>query len=335
MKKTTTLLMLFLAPFFLKAQNLITDFKDLGDKAFANKEYYAASVYYQKVIDNQHIDKDDNKPYQAKIKVRKMKFSMAYIYYQLAESYRLYRNFVNASPWYYKVLQEPEAGQYPFARFWYGICLRATQQFDESIKQLELFLASDHPDKTNDRRAREEIVDCNFAKQQYQSPKPVTVEKMFGNWNSDGSNYSLSKKQDKTYWFTSSRYTVTDNRNKAKPHLNRVFYASKNSTDQADLQEVKFTSNNFENEADWGTPALTPDAKTMYFTYWVKTGKDIFHGIYRSENLGNGNWSAPKKLNINVNVPGFDAIQPFVSADGKQLFFASNKPGSLGKYDLW
>ncbi|RYY07942.1 MAG: OmpA family protein [Sphingobacteriaceae bacterium] len=33
---------------------------------------------------------------------------------------------------------------------------------------------------------------------------------MAGNWNSDSSNYSLSKKQDKTYWFTSSRYATND-----------------------------------------------------------------------------------------------------------------------------
>lgn len=66
----------------------------------------------------------------------------------------------------------------------------------------------------------------------------------------------------------------------------------------------------------------------MYFTYWFKAGKDILHAIYRSESLGNNNWSAPKKLNINVNVQGFNAIQPFVTADGKQLFFVSNKPGT-------
>lgn len=183
MKKITTLLILFLAPFFLKAQNLVTDFKDLADKAFANKDYYAAAVYYQKVVDNQQDEKADSKPYEAHIKVKKSKFSMVYIYYQLGESYRLYRNFVNASPWYYKVLQDPEAGQYPFAMFWYGVCLRATQQFDESIKQLELFLASNHPDKSNDERARKEIANCNFAKKQYEFPKSITVTKMMGNWN--------------------------------------------------------------------------------------------------------------------------------------------------------
>ncbi|RYE18949.1 MAG: hypothetical protein EOP42_29885, partial [Sphingobacteriaceae bacterium] len=53
------------------------------------------------------------------------------------------------------------------------------------------------------------------------------------------------------------------------------------------------------------------------------------------ESLENNQWTAPKRLNINVNITGFNAIQPFVTADGKQLYFASNKPGSLGGYDLW
>ncbi|RYE20120.1 MAG: hypothetical protein EOP42_27930, partial [Sphingobacteriaceae bacterium] len=74
MKKTTTYLILFLAPFFLKAQNLVTSYKDLGDKAFANHGYYAASVYYQKIVDYQE-SANEAKPYQANTKTKKTKYS--------------------------------------------------------------------------------------------------------------------------------------------------------------------------------------------------------------------------------------------------------------------
>ncbi len=327
-------MMLFLAPFFSQAQNLVTDFKDLGDKAFANKEYYAASVYYQKVVDSQQ-EKNEDKPYQAHTKTKKAKFSNAYVYYQLAESYRLYRNFVNAQPFYYKVLQEPEAAQYPFALFWYGVCLRTTQQFDEAIKQLELFLASGHTDKSNDNRARREIINCNFAKKQYEFPGSSTVTRMTGDWNADGSSYSLSKNENGTYWFTSSRFAGADRPKKNKLHFNRLFYVDKNSMDSTGLQPIKFTESLFDNDGEWGTPALNPSGKRLYFTYWFKQGKETLHAIFRSDYVGYKLWSTPKKLNINVNVDGFNAIQPFVTADGKYLYFVSNKPGTLGGYDLW
>lgn len=336
MKKVATLSILFLVPFFLKAQYLVTDYRDLGDKAFANKDYYAASVYYQKIVDNQHGE-GEAKPYQghSSRSQRAKAYNNTYVYYQLAESFRLFNNFVNAQPWYYKVLEQPEASQYPIARLWYGVCLRATQQFDESIKQLDLFLASDHTEKKYDERAKKEIANCQFAKKQYQFPKPITVAKFKGNWNSDGSNYSLSQKENNIYWLTSSRYTSAESRKKNKPHFNRIFFAAKNSIDSIDLKEITFNDNTFEKDGELGTPALDPSGKRMYFTYWIKKGNKIYHSIYRSENTGSNQWSAPQKLNINVNVEGFNAIQPFVTQDGKQLYFASNKPGSLGGYDLW
>jgi outer membrane protein OmpA-like peptidoglycan-associated protein len=41
------------------------------------------------------------------------------------------------------------------------------------------------------------------------------------------------------------------------------------------------------------------------------------------------------KLGTNINVPGYKSQQPFVSANGRVLFFSSNRPGGLGGFDLW
>ncbi len=338
MKKSATLLILFLAPVFLHAQ-AITDYKVLGDKAFAEKDYYAASVYYQKATHDVELNGNESDPYLTTNKRNKKTrtYDQTYLEFQLAESYRLFENYVNASPWYFKVLAQPDATKYPNTRLWYGVCLRATQNFDESIKQLEQFLASNHPDKKLDELANKEIANCRFAKKEYQSPKPIEVTKFKGNWNSDGSNYSLSKTGKNDYWLTSSRYTSPPNTKKMPPHLNRIFYADKNSTGDADLKQVQFKDNPLlaNKEAEWGTPALDPTGKRLYFTYWFKQGNKTFHAIYKSEKSGNDGWGAPQKLNINVNVEGFNAIQPFVTQDGKQLYFASNKPGTTGGYDLW
>ena len=42
-----------------------------------------------------------------------------------------------------------------------------------------------------------------------------------------------------------------------------------------------------------------------------------------------------QKLDFSVNVVGFQSINPFVSSDGKWLYFSSDKPGTLGGLDLW
>lgn len=338
MKKIPTILLLFLAPVFLRAQ-AITDYKVLGDKAFAKKDYYAASVYYQKATHDVELNGNESDPYLTTNKRKKKTkiYDQTYLEFQLAESYRLFENYVNASPWYFKVLAQNDAAKYPYARLWYGVSLRATQNFDESIKQLEQFLADNHPDKKYDDLAKKEIANCRFAKKEYQFPKLMEVTKFKGNWNSDGSNYSLSKTSNNVYWLTSSRYTSPQNSKKTPPHLNRIFYAGKNSTGDADLKQVQFEDNSLSanKEAEWGTPALDPTGKHLYFTYWFKQGNKIFHAIYKSEKNGSEQWGTPQKLNINVNIEGFNAIQPFVTQDGKQLYFASNKPGTTGGYDLW
>ena len=47
------------------------------------------------------------------------------------------------------------------------------------------------------------------------------------------------------------------------------------------------------------------------------------------------NWSTPVKMDSTINVKGYSSQQPFISTDGKYLFFSSNRPGGLGKYDIW
>ncbi|MCK5103666.1 MAG: PD40 domain-containing protein, partial [Cyclobacteriaceae bacterium] len=48
----------------------------------------------------------------------------------------------------------------------------------------------------------------------------------------------------------------------------------------------------------------------------------------------NGNWSAPDNLGVTINTSGFE-ISPFISDDGKLLFFTSNGHGGYGDADIF
>jgi len=54
--------------------------------------------------------------------------------------------------------------------------------------------------------------------------------------------------------------------------------------------------------------------------------------IYSSKKV-NGVWSEPEALPFNNNE--FDDFHPVISIDGDKLFFASNRPGSLGSTDIY
>jgi hypothetical protein len=46
-------------------------------------------------------------------------------------------------------------------------------------------------------------------------------------------------------------------------------------------------------------------------------------------------WQQPVRLNSTVNAEGYNSKHPFVSADGKRLFFSSDRPGGEGGDDIW
>lgn len=90
------------------------------------------------------------------------------------------------------------------------------------------------------------------------------------------------------------------------------------------------------------TPKLTVTAngKMAFFSKAVaqkpETGifskREIVHEIYRAENI-KGEWKNIKK--VAVCPKHYSAKHPTVSGDGSRLFFASNMPGTFGKYDIY
>ena len=303
------------------------DVRSLGDKAYANKDYYEAAYYYNKAALGMHLIEPSEVPFQSMNKQPKTQkqADVIYISYRLADSYRLYENYQEAEGWYLKVVQGDDTHQYPLASLWYGVCLRATQHFDEAIKQLTQFETTYKGTDNYKTIADKEITNCNFAKDHYQYPHLLQITKMNGEYNSDGSDYSIIKR-DSGFYFTSSRYLKEDKR-----HLNRIYSISGPASIP---QIVVLKDDDHKNETEYGTPSFSPDGKRMYFTRWYKIASKSYYGIYFTD-WQNNQWSPIKKLNNNVNADGYNAIQPFVTADGKKLFFTSNKPGGFGGDDIW
>lgn len=304
----------------------------LGDKAFNNRDWYEAAYYYKKAAEGMSLVTRQSIPYSGGGKSAKEATKngkpedRAYICYRLGESYRGYENYLEAEPWYFRVISENNEAQYPLSRLWYGVCLRANQHFDEAIKQLTQFSISYKGEAKYIAIAEKEIRNCKFAKDQYQYPILIEVAKRKGSWNSDGSDYAIWQRNGSSY-FTSSRFAKDE-----KTHLNRIYTMA--NADAGQPQVIKFKSDENIKELEYGTPSFTPDGQQMYFTRWFKVGSKSTYAIYSSKLTGT-EWGTPQKLNSNVNVDGFNSIQPFVTADGKRLYFTSTKPGGQGGDDIW
>lgn len=57
--------------------------------------------------------------------------------------------------------------------------------------------------------------------------------------------------------------------------------------------------------------------------------------LWESHQNQEGTWSTPQPLPAPINSPHVSTKQPSITPDGRFLFFASDRPGGLGHYDIW
>lgn len=94
--------------------------------------------------------------------------------------------------------------------------------------------------------------------------------------------------------------------------------------------EISDRINTSDNE---GACSISADGKTLILTACNRPGGEGSCDLYISTKEGN-KWSKPKNLGPNINSKAWDS-QPSLSADGRVLYFSSNRPGGFGKRDIY
>lgn len=95
----------------------------------------------------------------------------------------------------------------------------------------------------------------------------------------------------------------------------------------------------FNNESDFLEGCLSSDGKAIVFVAKLKDNafyrqNDPERDIYVCLKQANGTWSAPRHTGMVLNSPG-DEYSPFLSADGRTLYFASNGRPGYGDVDIF
>jgi len=92
----------------------------------------------------------------------------------------------------------------------------------------------------------------------------------------------------------------------------------------------------FNQNPNEGAPSLTIDNNDLYYTLCVSDPKTNYLNCDLMHSHFNGHfWSEPKSIGTNINSPNTWESQPSVDATGQVLYFASNRQGGLGGYDLY
>jgi OmpA-OmpF porin, OOP family len=325
-----------------------------GDGAFKNEDYKSAVTYYLKAIDK-GTSVDITHPYETKAynappKRNKDSLSRSkgkdttrlketadpleqYITHQIAESFRLNRDYKNAEIWFKKSVDN-NSPSYPYEKFWYGDALMKNQYYPAAAYQFESVMSiAEGKDSVIFKQAKLKIAGCYLATDTTNVRKDVIITYLDSIFNTGSSSFAANYYGDPSMLqITTAREgnTVTDPKKQNPLYITDIYTVRKTEKGWGDLKKVDGPADTDTHE---GAGFLTLDRSNYYFTRWSTTNKNEC-SIYLSKNM-NDKWLAAEKLNDNVNLVGYKTMHPALSPDGSILYFSSNRPGGFGKMDLW
>jgi len=309
----------------------VYDYKKSADRFYAEGDYYSAAENYEKALDAKSKG-GTTEPYTVQKKGAKQKAATKReeIVYRIAESYRFINNYSKAEKWYAEASGFSKA-EYPLAKYWYGVSLRANAKFAEAEKALQEFINGYTANDEYKKQAQLELADVKFIQQQM-ARKDLDLYKVNSvSVNAIGADYAAAWNNNGLV-FTSTRADSTAIKGKRKnPHVNNLYWAQSTDGVFAAAQKITIPVND---DMEQGVASFTPSGDKMYFTRWTKKDGKNLASIYMSE-MKDGAWSAPSLVAGKVNAEGYSSQQPYVTSDGKYLLFASDRPGGSGKFDLY
>ena len=136
---------------------------------------------------------------------------------------------------------------------------------------------------------------------------------------------------------TNNLVSVSTDNNSFLFHINDGFaFRHRTATGWSPLQDLGI---HFRNESDFLEGSLSPDGKAILFVAKLKanayySAQEKERDIYVCVKRADGTWSAPLHTGKILNSPG-DEYSPFLSADNKTLYFASNGRPGYGDVDIF
>ena len=315
-----------------------------GEQLFRQKEYYEAAQYYEKYLGGKKTG-PPAQPFavEKKVKGQTHRNPRQEAIYHLAECYRQVNDYTRAEPWYGQASKFPSAA-YPECHYWYGVVLRANGHYALAIDQLTLFekeYTGMSPILVDADRQLESLryIQDQLARED-KNGWQLDRQSNYGNTSA----YALSVRNSNTMVFTSIHAVSTGVKTAATEYRNELYEVDGAETavgpigpqpaDSGALASAYPMPVAFDNKVHNGLAAFSADGQRMFFTRWTKKEGLTQAAIWSSRHTDTG-WTRPLPMGAPIDLEGYNSTQPFVTADGRYLLFSSDRPGGIGKYDLW
>lgn len=208
-------------------------------------------------------------------------------------------------------------------------------RWDDAIKEYKEVLADIQKDAKKHalwiEDCNKKIQECNYGKEFTSKPVRAFIDNIGGAINSSYPDYGALITADEAMMiFTSRRNTSVGalfEEGQVGQYYEDLYVAYKNNGKWENAQNLGVGINTESHDA---TAGLSHDGTILYI--YRDDGKD--HGDIWESRLKGNVWSKPERLNKNINSKEHESTIS-LSFDDKQLFYISDKDGTLGDRDVW
>ena len=194
-------------------------------------------------------------------------------------------------------------------------------QYGEAMPYLEKYRTFFAPQSAQGKRIARQIETARFGLEAVQHPQTVEPKPISAVLQTTLSQYfPVLTADEQTLVFTALKPEGDED----------LMLATFNGETWSPPVSLSPNINTPENE---GTASLSADGRTLVFT--ACQGRKGFGScdLYMSRKTGT-DWSKPENLGPIINSRHYES-QPALSADGRQLYFVSDRPGGKGRRDIW
>ncbi len=247
-------------------------------------------------------------------------------YLVLAEVYEDAHKPLDAIDYYRKAFQM-NPGYYPYGYIRLGNLQYREGMYEEAKISYEQYLGFNIENKLQAEKAKDGIVRCIFSIQAKSNPvdfKPVNLGPAINTANDE-------------YWPSLSadeQILVITRMIKLESYSMRMqedFFISHWKDGQwGVMTNAGSPLNSKDNE---GAQTISGDGRFMVFTACNRSDAVGRCDLYFSTREGD-TWSVPRNMGKPVNT-AFRETQPSLSADGRTLYFSSDRSGGKGQHDIW
>ncbi|MBD3637097.1 MAG: OmpA family protein [Crocinitomicaceae bacterium] len=320
-----------------------------ADYYYEKNDFPSALRLYQMVLDDSLGLSTTVIPYEATLSNQKLKSKKSdtvtakvdslkgvipikdYVHHQIAMCYRKSKDYERALE-HFRI--SAERGKIPDDYYYVANSIMLMGKYDEAIKAYDYFITLEGTSDELLERALTDMSGCVYAKKA-EVDEDITVNIANNEiFNKGTASFAVSYwgGEDKLVFSSAREGSVIIDPEKQDPNYLLDLYYTQRDDKDAEWQEPT----NFGRPLNSGRHEASGwfnNGNVIFFTRWSDDDRKYKH-LYVARHI-NMRFFESQKLDSTINFDSSSTINPFVTQDGKWLYYSSDRPGGLGGLDIW